>query len=104
MENPEDEKVVKQEEEKIGCMDIVKKGSYFAGIAIVAGYITSAIIFRKPLWLLEGLDFIFPLLIPTMLGGIIGGALFKKWWGAGIGGVITNVITIFIMLYLLIAF
>lgn len=82
-------------------MDIVKKSAgcvSHAGIGFIVGYIITAIFMGNPLWLFFGVEdlldiiFLLVLVFSPILGGIAGGAVFKKWWGAIIGSGFVSVI------------
>lgn len=80
-------------------MNKVRTYAGYAGIGFIVGYFTTTILSGEALWLFSGQDLdlndiivLFILVISPMLGGVAGGILSKKWWGAVVGGVIADIL------------
>lgn len=112
MDNQEDAKVLNEDEEKRKRREKVKRYAGYAGIGFVVGYPIHAILLGLPFWVVmffgfeDPLEYIFPISMSffSILGGIIGGALSKKWWGAVLGSGIVSPIGFYISLFLYIMF
>jgi hypothetical protein len=77
--------------------DEMKKYAKYGGIGLLLCFLGWSLYYETPLWFMFFISLVFLHLLLPIAGGIVGGVMAKKWWGAILGGSVGFLIGYFVI-------